>query len=43
MSDNYTTQSGREIKRVGNKEGTKTGLAALRAAREGGAKRTDQY
>ena len=43
MSDKYTTQHGREVKKAGKGEAVKKGLAALKAAREGGDKRTDQY
>ena len=37
---NYTTQSGREVKKTGAKN-ISGALAQLRAAREGGDKRTD--
>ena len=38
----YTTASGREVKKAGKKN-IAGALAQLRAAREGGDKRTDQY
>lgn len=38
----YVTQSGREVRKSG-KRNISGGLAQLRAAREGGDKRTDQY
>ena len=38
----YTTSSGREIRKTGKKN-ISDALAKLRAAREGGDKRTDQY
>ncbi len=38
----YTTSSGREIRKAGKKN-IAGALAQLRAAREGGDKRTDQY
>jgi len=41
-SGNYTTQSGREVRKAGKKN-ISGALAQLRAAREGGDKRTDQY
>ena len=41
MSESYHTASGREIKKTGRKPGAKEALAQLRAAREGGEKRTD--
>ena len=44
MSDQqpYTTASGREVRKVGKRD-ISGALAQLRAAREGGDKRTDQY
>ncbi len=43
MSDQQAnhTSSGREIKKVGRKGAVSSALAQLRAAREGGDKRTD--
>jgi hypothetical protein len=38
----YTTASGREVRKTGKKNISEA-LAQLRAAREGGDKRTDQY
>ena len=38
----YTTASGREVRKTGKKNISEA-LAQLRAAREGGGKRTDQY
>jgi hypothetical protein len=41
-SHHYTTASGREVRKAGKKN-IAGALAQLRAAREGGDKRTDQY
>ena len=41
-SGNYTTQSGREVRKVGKKN-ISGALAQLREARDGGKQRTDQY
>jgi len=38
-----TTSSGREIKKTGMDANKQGALAQLRALREGGGKRTDQY
>ena len=43
MTDNQKTASGREVKRTGMTDTKMTALQKLKAAREGGIKRTDQY
>ena len=43
MTDNQKTASGREVKRTGMTDTKMTALKKLKAAREGGIKRTDQY
>lgn len=43
MAEKQKTASGREIKRTGMNDQKMTALQKLKAAREGGIKRTDQY
>jgi len=43
MTDRQKTASGREVKRTGMTDNKMNALQKLKAAREGGIKRTDQY
>ena len=43
MSNPLTTSSGRTVKRTGMNDSKRSALQKIKAAREGGIKRTDQY
>ena len=43
MTERQKTASGREVKRTGMTDNKMSALQKLKAAREGGIKRTDQY